>query len=112
MEIKVTKSGFIEIAEITGRVDATNSPELEAVLTSIIDAGTTRILLDLNGLSYISSSGLRVFLLVAKKLEKKGKISFCQLQSQVEQILTISGFNTIFPIYPTREEGIAYLSKF
>jgi anti-anti-sigma factor len=111
MEINVVKNGLVEIAEISGRVDATNSAELEAKLSAILASGSNRILVDLNGLSYISSSGLRVFLLMAKKLEKAGKICLCHLQPQVEQIFTISGFNTIFPIFATRDEGVAHLNK-
>ncbi len=111
MDVKTIKSGSLEIAEVTGRIDATNSAELESVLSGLVDAGVTRILVDLNGLSYISSSGLRVFLLMAKKLEKAGKICLCNLQPQVEQIFTISGFNTIFKIFATRTEGVAFLNQ-
>lgn len=111
MEIKTEKISNLTLAEIIGRVDANNSSELESALTKILDGGESKILVNMNGLVYISSSGLRVFLLIAKKLEKTGKIALCCLQPQVEQIFTISGFNSIFPILATLEEGIAHLNQ-
>jgi len=111
MEIKTLQNGSVDMVEIIGRIDATNSAELETRLIGLVDGGSNRILVDLSGLSYISSSGLRVFLLLAKKLDKKGSVCLCHLQPQVEQIFTISGFNTIFRIFPTNAEGIAYLNQ-
>ncbi|MFO7721862.1 MAG: STAS domain-containing protein [Bacteroidales bacterium] len=111
MEITISKSGSVEIVELSGRIDATNSGELEKALTKSIEGGASKLLIDLENLEYISSSGLRVFLLIAKMLEKKGKIALCKMQSQVEQIFTISGFNTIFPIFAHREDAVSNLNK-
>lgn len=110
MEINLSKSDAVQIAAIRGRIDANNSKELEVALTQTIEAGNQKILIDLSGLDYISSSGLRVFLLVAKMLEKNGMIAICSMQPQVEQIFTISGFNNIFKIFGNREAAMQHLA--
>ena len=107
MEIKKVKSNQVEVFEISGRIDANNAKDFENELTKSTQEGTTKIVVDLSNLDYISSSGLRVFLLIAKKLEKSGFIYLCSLQPQVLQIFTISGFNTIFSIFENKEVALS-----
>ena len=107
MEIKKTKQNQVEIFEITGRIDANNAKDFESELTKSIEEGTSKMIVDLTNLEYISSSGLRVFLFIAKKLEKSGCIYLCSLQPQVSQIFTISGFNNIFSIFENKEAALS-----
>ena len=107
MEIKKTKIDQIEIFEISGRIDANNSKDFENILTQSFEGGTTKMVADLASLEYISSSGLRVFLSIAKKIGKNGFIYLCSLQPQVLQIFSISGFNNIFEIFENREKALS-----
>ena len=106
MEIKKTSLNQIEIFEIFGRIDADNSKEFENVLIQSFEDGVTKMLIDLTNLEYISSSGLRVFLCIAKKIGKNGFIYLCSLQPQVTRIFGISGFNSIFTVFENREDAI------
>ena len=63
------KGGALVIAPV-GRVDSVSSGELEKVVLSRIDAGARRLVLDLTGVEYISSAGLRVLLIAAKRLKE------------------------------------------
>jgi len=107
MEIKKTKINQIEIFEISGRIDANNAKDFENVLTQSIEEGATKMIADLTNLEYISSSGLRVFLFIAKKIGKNGFIYLCSLQPQVSQIFNISGFNNIFSIFENKEVALS-----
>jgi len=64
-------------------------------------------ILDLNGLDYISSAGLRVILLLAKNLKaKKGKLSLCSVSGPVKDVFMISGFSTIIPTHDNRASAL------
>jgi stage II sporulation protein AA (anti-sigma F factor antagonist) len=106
MEIKRSKLDQIEIFELEGRIDANNSKDVEDALVKCVEEGNTKIIVDLAKLDYISSSGLRVFLFIAKKLDKIGSIHLCSLQPNVSQLFIISGFNKIFTLFGNKEDAI------
>jgi anti-anti-sigma factor len=106
MEINSINSNGIIIYTLTGHLDATNAKDFEVTLLKSVDSGNTRIIADLGKLEYISSAGLRVFLLIAKKIGNSGFIKLCSLQQQVNEVFHISGFDSIFSIYQNREEAL------
>ena len=62
--------------------------------------------MNLAGLEYVSSAGLRVLLVTAKKLSRQnGKIVLCGLQDTVREVLTISGFLSIFQVAADEAEA-------
>ena len=72
-----------------------------------IDQGERRFAVDAAGLTYISSSGLRLLLQVAKQLEERsGRIVLCALQEPVRRVLKIAGFMSLFSIFSSSEEAI------
>lgn len=109
--MKITKdeiNGF-SVLKVEGRVDATNFMEMETEVIRLFDEGKTSIIIDCSGLVYISSSGLRVFLIAQKKaMAKNGKLFLCCMQPLIKEIFDISGFTTIFRIYGTLEETLSH----
>ena len=94
---------------LIGRLDASTAAEAE---TQILAACATseRMLLELSELEYISSAGLRVLLITAKTMQHKaGKLALCNMSPPVKEIFNISGFNSIFKIFPTAEESTSFL---
>ena len=66
------------------------------------------MVLDFEGISYISSAGLRVVLLVAKTLQKqKAKMAVCSLSESIREIFEISGFDKIIPVHGSRADAVA-----
>jgi anti-sigma B factor antagonist len=93
------------------RFDTTTAPAVEADLTGQVDEGATKIVIDFSKTTYISSTGLRVLLKVAKVLNRKdGKIALCNANEQIHEVLEISGFMTMLPYCPTLEEAVAKVS--
>jgi len=110
MEIKQVKHGKIAILNLIGRLDANTSGELESVLIPMIDGGEKKIILDFSALEYISSAGLRLLLLSAKKLRNnKGEIILCSMKDFIKEIFEISGFTPIFTIVDTKEDALKIL---
>jgi len=104
--MKLTKKNIKDfcVIQIEGRIDTTNFNVFEKEVTDIIEAGGTQIVLNCSGLDYISSSGLRVFLIAQKKVTALcGKLHLCAMQPAIKEIFDISGFSGIFEIFDTEE---------
>ncbi len=109
MDIKEEKRGEVKIVSLRGRLDANATPGVEQRLLSLIDQGERRLVLDFSELSYISSMGLRVLVLLAKGLQKtKGRLALAALSNHVYEIFKIAGFTSIFSIYRTCDEAVAF----
>ena len=107
MNVQVVKSEEYAIVSVEGRVDTTNAGEFEKAMMELLDGGATRIVLECSALNYISSSGLRVFLIVQKKMMGlKGQFSLCSLQPGIREIFDISGFSSIFSMFPDKESAM------
>ena len=107
MNVKITTLPDYTLLIIEGRVDTTNAAGLEMTMMEAIDGGCTRIVLDCTGLNYISSSGLRVFLVIQKKMISiKGHFNLCNLQPGIKEIFDISGFSSIFSLFADKEAAI------
>ena len=110
MELSVKNEEKGTLVTVTGRMDAVSSPEFEKELARLIDEGNINFVIDLAGLDYISSSGLRSILVTAKKLKgKNGQILLASLQAVVKEVFEISGFSAIIPIHESVEEAMAAL---
>jgi len=108
MDIAETKQGLVFVVAPAGRIDSTTSDALEQALTKAIDAGELRLVVDLDRVSYISSAGLRVLLIVAKRLKTKpGTLVLCALADAVRQVFDLAGFLPLFLVEPTRDLAIA-----
>lgn len=100
------KDNCVRVA-VKGRIDAVTAPEFEAELNQWVSQGTADLLMDLNGLDYISSAGLRSILGITKKLKKDGRaLMLCSLRDTVKEVFDISGFSTIIPTYDSPEAAL------
>jgi anti-sigma B factor antagonist len=101
MNVNITTQRGYTVISIHGRIDTISAGDFEASVLEVIEKGSNQIILDCTGLDYISSSGLRVFLLAQKKVEAmSGRLKLCNMQAGIKEIFDISGFSTIFAIYP------------
>jgi anti-sigma B factor antagonist len=106
--IKTANHDGNTILSVNGRIDTLTAPELEQAINTEIGLGNKKILLDFSGVSYISSGGLRVLLVTAKKLKNPGdKFGICCLQPEVFKVFTLAGFTSIFSLYPSEREALA-----
>jgi anti-anti-sigma factor len=107
MELKESKIGSYLALHLSGRLDTSNYGELEKKLVAFIDGGEKMIAIDCSNMVYISSSGLRVFLMALKKTSAiGGKLVLCGLQDNIREIFEIAGFTAIFTIFNTLEEAV------
>lgn len=110
MEIKEHREGNVIILEPNGRLDTNTSDEFEAKLGTLLDVKDLRLVIDLIHVDYISSAGLRVLLMAAKKLKSMNKsIILCSMSEHIKEVFDIAGFTPIFSIEHSRYEAIKIL---
>ena len=97
MTIDKTINGDSAVVALTGRLDTTTSPDLEAALKDVI--GTAKFVdFDFSNLEYISSAGLRVLLATHKALSANGKLTIKNVNDTVKEVFEITGFSDILNI--------------
>lgn len=103
MEIHETRADAFLILEPVGHLDTRTSSTLEKKIASHLGAGEKRFIIDLASTEYMSSAGLRVLLMLAKKTED---VILCSLNDSVREVFEIAGFTGIFTIVANRDAAI------
>jgi len=111
MEVTLHEQDGVQIMSLTGRLDATTAPSVQARFEAVVSLQRFFIL-DLKGVEYVSSGGLRVFMAMAKEVNALGGgIVLVHLHPFVEDLFTMTGFNTLFPTAGTCEDGVRMLTE-
>jgi anti-sigma B factor antagonist len=112
MEIIGKKIGSVSIVSLGGRLDAYTSAELEQKLNALVEADEVRLVVSLEKLDYISSSGLRVLLASLKNVRKReGDIKLACMQPYIKEVFDIAGFSQLFSIYDLEDVAIQAFNK-
>ena len=107
MNIAAKKESNALVVAVSGRMDAVTAPEFEKSISGSIAQGEKAFVINLSGLEYISSAGLRSILIAAKRLkEEDGKLIFSGPQGHVKEVFAMSGFYELFKIYDSDAEGL------
>lgn len=107
MEVAFETINGATVAVITGRIDSATSKELETKMIAIVNSGIRKMIVDFANVDFISSAGLRVMLLSAKKLRQAGgKMALCCMKDTIKEVFDISGFSSIIPTFPTRDDAL------
>ncbi len=93
---KKEQGSALQIA-VSGRLDTTTAPQLEAELKRSLD-GITELDLDFSGLEYLSSAGLRVLLAAQKVMNQQGKMTIRHVNETIMEVFEITGFSEILTI--------------
>ena len=96
------------VLRASGRLDGTATADFEkAVVDAMSAAGRGRVVVDMKGVEYVSSAGLRSLLLVAKRAKGNGQpFSVAALSPSVREIFEISGFGSIIPTHARVEDAL------
>jgi len=106
--IETRRVGERVVLQVAGRMDAENAPVFEAQCESWISQGINQLVLDVGELTYVSSMGLRSFMLIGKKVQDKGgKLRICRQTGLVKQVFEITRLNSIFPQHESVEAALA-----
>ncbi len=110
MEVQVKPYGDATVVEASGDVDGSTAPVLQEQVLAVAQPGC-RLLLDMSQVSYMSSAGLRVMLLLHRQASGKGKVVIVGLNEDIKSTMSATGFLKFFTTADTLEAGKALLDQ-
>jgi len=114
MNVTSRRYGAAAVLRVSGRLDQDTCEAFRGDLMKEVEAAARMgggVVLDLAGLEYVSSAGLRCFMLASRQAKQhQMKIYVAALQPMVREIFEISHFNLIFQVFPTVREALATIS--
>ena len=108
MEAKIEHVDGRLVVEITGRLDTGTAPAFDAQMAPLLAEARPRILLDLTGVSYISSAGLRSILqLIKHAAAHGGRVGIFGAPPHIQEVIEISGFPALVDVFADRAGALA-----
>ena len=108
MELDITteRAGGVCVVAVNGDVDVYTSPSLKARLLEVVDGECSRLVVALDGVGFIDSSGLGVLVGALRRLKERGdEMRIVCSSEQVLKIFRITGLDKVFPIVATLDEA-------
>ena len=102
LEMAFDRDGKKLTMELKGRLDTSTSPELDAEMMPLLK-GVTELDIELSALDFITSAGLRVLLKAAQTMGEEGERTVLNPNSEVREVLNITGFDSVFTIKPEND---------
>lgn len=110
MELGVERAEGILYCSVEGRVDGDTAVEFRGRVLDCVGSGDRALVLDLSGVSYVSSAGLQSFIIIARQLSRDDTgFGLCGLAEGVREVFEISGFDLVLSLYVDRAEAAAAL---
>lgn len=101
--------GVTVVAPTAKRLDATVAPSFKKAVVDLVEAGDTRLVLDLSGVEFLDSSGLGAMVSILKALGNRGTVLVCGVQGAVLSLFQLTRMDKVFAILPTRADAVARL---
>jgi len=113
MKIEETILEGVSSIKLEGRFDANTSDAVEKFIRERIEKGRSQFVLNMENVSFISSAGLRVVIIITRELrnEHQGDLHIAVLQPSVERVFEISGLNNILKIFDDGQTATRAFSK-
>jgi anti-sigma B factor antagonist len=110
MNLKVDKREGITILYLEGRLDVVLSMELEGELEDVMGSVGDKLIVDMVGLEYLSSSGLRILIGLLKKMrERKGRLVLSRVRPAVWKIFSLTELTCLFEVSDSLEKALSAL---
>ncbi|MFT4625288.1 MAG: anti-sigma B factor antagonist [Myxococcota bacterium] len=112
LTIESRVEGDVGIVILTGHLDTTTSVPAEAALVALIESAAVAHVVDLSGVSFVASSGLRVLLKTVKALKRrKCKLHLAGMTPGVHEVFTVSGFMAFFRVHGSLDDALESLGS-
>lgn len=108
MQIESSRAGEVTVLRPLGPIDSTSSAEFEQAVMAVAGLAGSRLVIDLGRVDYVSSAGLRVFLMAAKATKAGGgRFVICGMAEVVRKVFQLSGFLRIMTVVGGEAEALA-----
>lgn len=108
-EVTITQQSHKRVEELTisGRIDSSNASQLDDKLKSLIEDGKVNLVLELSGVEYMSSAGLRAIVAALRETNKKrGDVRLANVSERVSDVLSLAGLDSLFDTFDTTAAAI------
>ena len=111
MNVELEQRDGVTIATLFGDLDSRTAPLVQEKLLAVPEP-QGKALLDMSGVSYISSAGLRALLMLYRQMAANdGRVALVGLPESIRDVMTVTGFLEFFDEYPSLEEGLSALIR-
>ena len=108
MNTEIQHENGTTIVTVTGSVDALTAPDLAKILTNEIMHGHVNLIVNLIGVEFMSSAGLRTLLGAVKESRSHGgDLRIASANPGIDKVLKMSGFHTIAKVFPSQAEAVS-----
>ena len=106
ISISSRRAGSAAVVQVSGRIDVETAPDFEHACVEVVRGAEKVVVLDLGGVQYISSTGLRSLLVIGKELQERGGVlRLANLTPTVGQLFEQSRFCSLFPCFNSVEKA-------
>ncbi len=107
MKISTAETNDVKVIRFDGAFDTNSASGAEKELRLLVEAGTPKLIINLEKTESINSTGLRHILATAQELKRiGGELVVCCLNEDVEEVFQISGYNILISVFPSETEAI------
>lgn len=108
MQIKIEEKSGIRVCSAEGDIDINTSPQVKKAFDKLIQAKSSKVLINLQKVEYIDSSGLATLVEILKNMKGfGGKLKLCSLSNKVKSLFEITKLEKLFDIADTEEEALS-----
>lgn len=109
MTVNIRETAGVHVIELSGELDANTSPVAQQQIMPLATEGA-RLLLDMSGVSFMSSAGLRLLLSMYRQvLAQKGTVALAGLSEDLKDTMSMTGFLSFFTVYESSADGVQAL---
>jgi anti-anti-sigma factor len=97
-----------DVITLVGRIDSSNATQLDNFLkTNLVDRGHYNIVVEMSGVTYVSSAGLRALVALQREASKhRGRVVLAAPSDRVDEVMKLAGLQTLFPSYPDTTQAV------
>lgn len=107
MNIESRREGNAGVVTVSGRMDAESAPQFESVCEELLKSGASHVVVGMADLQYVSSMGLRSFLVIARQAQAKGGgVLLCGMKGFVKEVFDMTHVTQLFPLYETTDSAV------
>lgn len=107
LNISVESFKRVDLVAVAGRVDSSNASQLDEHLKELMDNGRHKLVLELSGVNYMSSAGLRAMVGAVRECKKhRGDVRLANVSERVAEVLKLAGLNAIFQTYEDKTSAV------
>jgi anti-anti-sigma factor len=111
MKLKTMDKEGIRVVQLQGNLDGNSAPQVQEVVEGIMEE-TCRLVMDLSGCGYVSSAGLRLLLMIGRRLsEQRGCWGLTGISEEVSDVMEMTGFSRFFNTYDTLDRALQEIGK-